>query len=79
MAARSLLHKSRVNEFLLWCREVKGLETREGRGDYEIAQILPKGSTRWQVLFSRSTMPEHVTVPDPLIPLVLNFIRSTKP
>lgn len=77
MARRELLHKSRVAEFRQWCEKVKGLTTRDGRGPYEVFQILPKGSRNWQVIFSRNYMPEHVTVPEPLVPLVLNFIRST--
>lgn len=75
---RDLLHVSRLAEFLKWCQEVKQLQTREGRGDYQLAQIQPRGSKDWHVLYSRIHMPEHVTVPDPLVPLVCNFIRSTK-
>lgn len=78
MAARNLLHRDRLQEFLKWCVEEKKLEVREGRGIHEAAQILPKGSKNWQVIFTRNRMPEHLTVPDPLIPLVLNFIRSTR-
>ena len=78
MARRDLLHVSRVSEFREWCTQVKGLEVRDGRGAYEICQILPKGSKRWQVIFSRDRMPEHVTVPEPLVPLVLNFIKSAR-
>ena len=78
MAERALLHLSRLQEFLDWCSQEKGLTVRPGRGSYQVAQILPKGSTQWQVIFSRDRMPEHCTVPDPLVPLVRNFIRSTK-
>jgi hypothetical protein len=76
MSARSLLHKSRVDEFLNWCRDVKGHQVRPGRGPYQIAQIKPKWSKQWHVLYSRNYMPEHVTVVVDLVPLVTNFIRT---
>lgn len=78
MAAKHLLHKSRLSEFLKWCQDEKGLAVRNGQGDWQLAQIQPKGSKSWHVIYERIHMPEHVTVPDPLVPLVLNFIRSTK-
>jgi len=78
MTARNLLHVSRVQEFATWCETVKGLKTRPRDVGYEILQVQPKGSTLWHTLFRREHMPEHVTVPWALEPLVLNFIRSTK-
>lgn len=81
MAARNLLHKSRVPEFLEWCKTEKGLVVTSGNGDWQIARVQAKatnGKGQWHVIYERLKMPEHVTVPDPLIPLVQNFIRSTK-
>lgn len=78
MANRGLLQKRRLDEFLQWCREVKGLQTREGRGDYQVAQILPKGSKKWQVIFFRDKDTDHLTVPMPLVALTRNFLKSTK-
>lgn len=78
MAARNLLHKDRVEEFRVWCEEAKGLETRPGRGAYQLLQVKSKNGNDWHVIFERDNMPEHVTVPDTLIHLVTNFIRSTK-
>jgi hypothetical protein len=81
MAARNLLHKRRLQEFLDWCKAEKGLNTAPGSGDFQLARIQAKatnGKGQWHVIYERLDMPEHVTVPEPLIPLVLNFLRSTK-
>lgn len=75
--ARNLLHRNRVHEFLEFCRQ-QGLQVRPGRGDWQIAQIQPIGSTAWHVLYERRVMPEHVTVPKPLIALVKNFISQSR-
>lgn len=77
MARRDLLHKSRLQEFLDWCVSEKKLMVGSGMGDYQLALIRTQGGT-WHVIYSRLKMPEHVTVPEPLVPLVLNFLRSTK-
>ena len=82
MAARNLLHKNRFQEFLTWCEVEKGLATRPGMGDYQLGQVQAKGSGQksgqWHTFFYRIHMPEHVTVPEAMIPLVSNFIRSTR-
>lgn len=78
MPDKHLLHKTRVEEFALWCKDTKKLCVRPGRGPYQILQIQPKGSKDWYVLYERLHMPEHVTVPTALVPLVRNFIRNTR-
>jgi hypothetical protein len=75
MAARSLLHKSKLEDFKSWLTH-KGREFRDGRGAYQVLQI--KHGTGWQVIYERLDMPEHLTVTEPLIPLVLSFIRESR-
>ena len=70
---RALLHKDKLESFKSWL-DFKGREHRPGRGEWQLLQI--KNGSGWQVLFSRANMPEHVTVPEPLIPLVRAFIRE---
>lgn len=78
MASRALLHKDKVPAFLDYCRGL-GMTVRDGRGTWQIAQIQPKGSTdTWHVLYSRMHMPEHVTVPEGLIRVVLQWLRESK-
>jgi hypothetical protein len=75
MATRNLLHKNRLNEFREWCG-ANGFECRDGRGEYQVLQI--KKGTQWHVLYERAYMPEHLTVPIPLLSIVRRFIATTK-
>jgi hypothetical protein len=77
MAARNILHKSRVTEFTSWL-ESQGWKIRPGRGTWEIVQVQEPGANSWHVLFKRLNMPEHVTVPQPLVSMVQFFLDSTK-
>lgn len=77
MADRRLLHLKRLDEFLAWC-QAQGHEVRPGRGDWQLAQIRLAGESAWQVIFSRARMPEHPTVPDPLVKHVRQFIDATR-
>lgn len=76
MARRDLLHKNKVPELKEWL-DRNGFVWREGRGDWQIMQIQIQ-APGWHVLFERLKMPEHVTVPDPLLPLIYRFIREYK-
>jgi len=75
MAARNLLHKSKLESFKSWL-DSKGLEHRPGRGDYQELQV--RTGKTWHVIYSRNYMPEHLTIPDPIISLVSNFIRQNR-
>lgn len=75
MASRSLLHKNKLSEFKSWC-EANGFECRDGRGDYQVLQV--KVDAKWHVVYARNYMPEHLTVPRPLINMVNKFMREKK-
>lgn len=73
--SRCLLHKSRLDAFKLWC-EHRAIQTRPGRGDYQVLQVLTS-KFGWQVVYDRNDAPEHYTVTWPLEMLVKRFIRDS--
>ena len=75
MADRSLLHKNKLQEFRDWCSSCR-IECRDGRGEYQALQVSLEG--KWHVLYERAYMPEHLTVPAPLIKLVRRFLGCRK-
>lgn len=77
MSHRNLLHKSKLDEFQLWCR-ANNIATRPGKGDYQVLQVLTPRSG-WQVVFRKNDMPEHLTVNAALEPLVREFISAERP
>ena len=72
---RALLHKDKLESFKQWL-DCKGREHRPGRGEWQLLQV--KHGSGWQAIFSRLDMPEHTTVPAPLVPLVRAFIRESR-
>lgn len=72
--SRSLLYKHDLDRFLRWCAE-NGIETRDGRGDWQVAQI-SDGEGGWDVIYERLHMPMHLTVVRPLEPLVRRFLAA---
>lgn len=75
MASRCLLHKTRLNEFREWCG-LNGIECRDGRGDYQVLQV--HIGHKWHAIYDRVYMPEHLTVPVPLLSMVRRFIHTSK-
>lgn len=73
MVARNLLHKDKLEGFKSWLT-AKGREHRPGRGNWQVLQV--RHGTGWQAIFERAEMPEHLSVPGPLIPLVQAYIRE---
>jgi len=73
VVARNLLHKDKLEGFKSWLT-AKGREHRPGRGSWQVLQV--KHGSGWQALFERAEMPEHLSVPGPLIPLVQAYIRE---
>lgn len=73
MVARNLLHKDKLEGFKSWLT-AKGREHRPGRGDWQALQV--KHGNGWMPIFERAEMPEHLSVPGPLIPLVQAYIRE---
>lgn len=73
----SLLHKTKLKAFLSYCQS-KGLQTRDPRGDYQVAQIQPRGSRDWYCIYERLDSTEHYSVDCRLDAFVRQFIRDTK-
>jgi hypothetical protein len=76
MAARSLLHKSKLDEFKNFLLG-KGIATRPGKGSFQILQV-EHPILGWQPIYEKLVSPEHYSVPDKLIPLVMEFVHPPK-
>lgn len=74
--SRSLLAIHKINDFVEYCKSV-GIETREGRGDYEVLQVRLK-SGNWMPIFKKDSATFHVTVPNALHGIVWKFIKHGK-
>ena len=77
MAIRCLLHKNKLKELKSWLSS-QDLEWREGQGPYQLMQIRKPRLDGWDVIYERNDMKEHVTVVEPLIPLVRRFISESQ-
>lgn len=74
--SKCLLHINKLEAFKEFCKSMN-VETRQGKGDYEVLQVKLK-SGRWQAIFKSNSAKEHLTVPSCLHGLVWNFIRFEK-
>lgn len=80
MTSRCLLHKKDIGDFAMWCR-VNGIETREGRGDFQVLQV--RKGKNWQTIYERMDTHAgneivHMTVPTPIENIVRRFISDKK-
>lgn len=73
MTYRNLLHKNKLTQFQDYL-DVHGIPHRPGRGDWEVLQVQTP-DRKWAVIYRRNHMPEHLTVPRPLLKTVLNFLK----
>ena len=73
MANRCLLHKSKIKEFEAWLGAT-GIEHRAGNGAYEVLQI--RCGAGWMPIFTKLHAKEHLSVPEPLIGIVIKFLRE---
>lgn len=74
--SRNLLHVKKLEQFKQYLTD-HGFQHRPGRGLWQVLQVQINGG-QWQCVFSRATMPEHLTVAYPLENVVKQFIRSTR-
>ena len=74
-AARNLLHKSKLNEFVAWC-STKKITTRPGGGDFQVLQVNIDG--KMIPIYEKVLSKEHYSIPEKLVPLVKKFIMETK-
>ena len=63
--------------FKLWLSH-KGIETREGKGNYQVIQVYSGSKFGWQVIHRSEKTPEHLTINHKLIPLVKQFYEERK-
>ncbi len=82
MAARNILHKSKLDEFKAWLDKV-GIEHRPGKGTWEVLQVRSRCGTKWNVIYARGDtnpelMADHLSVTKHLVPLVTKYLGSLK-
>lgn len=69
---RCTLHKTHLDDFKYWLREIKQIPYRDGKGEYQVMQVLT-ANYGWQVVFRKAEMPEHFSVNEKLVPIVNEF------
>lgn len=74
MRDRSLLHYTKLNEFLTWA-STKNYEILETKGEHEVFR-LKKGKDL--ISGYKQSRTDHITVYDKGLVLVKTFLRSTK-
>ena len=76
MAARNLLHKSKLEEFKRWL-QTQGIAYRDGKGDYQVIQV-EHPEHGYLVIYEKLDSKEHYSVPWKLTPIVIAFIEGKK-
>jgi hypothetical protein len=77
MTSRALLHKSKIPDFCRWLTS-RGIAHRAAppSAQWQIMQV--RVGNGWQAIYSRAHMPEHVSVPNPLVKIVTEFVNEPK-
>lgn len=79
MAARNLLAIHKLDEFKAWL-DARGIEHRPTNADFQVMQVRLPHETQWHAIFRRLHAPMHLSVPNPLVPLVMEFVSpGSKP
>ena len=76
MSMANLLHMNQLDAFKDYLTR-HGIRHRPPRGDYQVLQVCKHGN-QWHALYQRLAATEHLTVPRPLMGLVLNFLKEKK-
>lgn len=69
-----LLKKKHLADFKDWL-EAKGIAYRDGKGEYQVMQILTE-TDGWQVVFWRKSMQDYYTANDKLQPIIEAFYKE---
>lgn len=77
MAARNLLHKTKLQEFKKFL-DAEGIAYRPGKGDYQVLQV-EHPEHGWVVIYEKLHSPEHFSIPWKMVGLVEKFIKGSKP
>lgn len=75
MPRRNLLHRNALPAFIEFLDQ-HGIEHRDGKGPYEVMQV--RWPVTYQAVFRKGHAPEHVSVPNNLLPLVQWFIDARR-
>lgn len=73
MANRNMLHMPKLEALKEWLA-CKGIEHRDGKGEWEVLQVLQDGE--WRKVYKRLNMKEHYTVQSKLVPLISEFVKN---
>ena len=76
MANRCTLHKTKLEDFKSYLNDY-GIAYREGKGDYQILQVLTLDNG-WQCIYERGNMPEHFTIQDKLMPVIEKYLSNRR-
>lgn len=75
MAARNLLHKSKLEDFKKFL-DSEGISHFETKADYQVLQV-QIGKQKFAI-YEKLNSKEHYTVPVQLIPLVVKFVKPVE-
>lgn len=75
MAARNLLAIHKLDEFKAWL-DARGIEHRPTNADFQVLQVRLPNETQWHAIFRKLHASVHLSVPNPLVPLVTEFVSS---
>lgn len=84
MADRSILHRSKLDEFLRWCATQPDLRVEDPKGDYVVGRVRKiAGGTggkmgKAPILIYENHRSQHLTVSENGIALVRKFINHTR-
>jgi len=77
MANRSLLHKSKIEDFKSWLKE-DGWQIEQTKGIYEVVRAT-KGTRKPLIVYTRDNKgKDHITVQDRDVPVVRAYIRDRR-
>lgn len=75
MRSRNLLHKTKLEEFRLYC-EAHGFQTLEPCGEYEVLRMRQQNSKEVLIVHTTLNAKEHVTVHGIAERMARNFVNK---
>lgn len=77
MSKRSLLHKSKLQDFKDWLIK-DGWTLKDTKGIYEVLRAIKPNKKRPLIIYDKLVSKEHYSIDDRDIGLVVRFINSDK-
>jgi hypothetical protein len=78
MANRNTLAIHKLDEFKTFL-EMAGVEHRPTEAAYQVLQVRLPGDPRWHAIYKKLEAKQHLSVTDPLLPLLRAFVNKTDP